>query len=148
MPIWSWMLTVFICGALIPVQTGLNATLGRVAGAAIWGAMANFVVGSIALAFLLVVTRIPVPSWSTMSAAPIFLWTGGLLGATWVGVTTAAAPKLGAAAMIALIIAGQMCASLVIDAYGLLSFPVQEITVPRVLGALLLIAGVVLIRYC
>jgi transporter family-2 protein len=147
MPIWSWMLLVFFAGALIPIQTGLNATLGRVAGGALWGAMANFAVGGTALALILVFTRAPLPSFAALASAPAWAWVGGLLGATWIATTTAAAPKLGAAALIALIIAGQMCASLVMDAHGLLGFPLQAISAPRVLGAVLLVAGVVLIRF-
>lgn len=147
MPIWSWMVVVFIAGALIPVQTGINATLGRAAGGPLWGAMANFAVGGTALALLLVVLRAPIPSFAALASAPGWAWIGGLLGASWIFATTAAAPKLGAAALIALIIAGQMCASLVMDANGLLGFPVHAISAPRVLGAILLVAGVMLIRF-
>lgn len=147
MPSWTWMLIVFFAGALIPVQTGINATLGRAAGGPLWGAMANFAVGGTALALLLVVLRAPLPSFAALASAPGWAWLGGLLGATWIAATTAAAPKLGAAALIALIIAGQTCASLVMDANGLLGFPVQELTAMRVLGAFLLVAGVVLIRF-
>ena len=39
-----------------------------------------------------------------------------------------------------------MLASLVIDQYGLIGFPEHPITLFRVLGAALLVAGVVLIR--
>jgi transporter family-2 protein len=147
MPSWTWMLIVFFAGALIPIQTGLNATLGRAAGGPLWGAMANFAVGGTALALLLVVTRAPLPSLASLASAPAWAWIGGLLGATWIATTTAAAPKLGAAALIALIIAGQMCASLVMDANGLLGFPVQAISAPRILGAAFLVTGVVLIRF-
>jgi transporter family-2 protein len=55
-------------------------------------------------------------------------------------------PRLGAAIVIGLIVAGQMIGSLVFDHFGLLGVPVHSMSVSRLLGAMLLILGVVLIR--
>jgi transporter family-2 protein len=46
----------------------------------------------------------------------------------------------------ALLIAGQMAVSLVMDHYGLLGVAPQPISLWRILGAVLLFVGVVLIR--
>ena len=48
--------------------------------------------------------------------------------------------------VMALLIAGQMAMSLVMDHYGWLGIPAQPMTLWRVLGAVLLLAGVILIR--
>jgi transporter family-2 protein len=55
-------------------------------------------------------------------------------------------PKLGAATFIALLVAGQMLASVTLDHFGWLGLAQREIDLPRVIGVLLLIGGVVLIR--
>ncbi len=47
---------------------------------------------------------------------------------------------------LALAIAGQMSAALLLDHAGLLGLPVRQVTVRHMLGAALLVAGVVLIR--
>jgi bacterial/archaeal transporter family-2 protein len=43
-------------------------------------------------------------------------------------------------------VTGQMVASIVIDHFGLLRLPVHEVSVPRLIGAVLIIAGVTLVQ--
>ncbi len=73
------------------------------------------------------------------------MYAGGLLGAVYVVGVIALAPRLGALLTFALVIAGQLLASLLLDHLGLL-YPRHPVNLPRLLGALLLLAGVVLIR--
>lgn len=56
-------------------------------------------------------------------------------------------PKLGASGFIALALAGQMLASLLLDHFGLFGLVERQLTTPRVLGALLLMGGVALIQF-
>jgi bacterial/archaeal transporter family-2 protein len=55
--------------------------------------------------------------------------------------------NLGAAVMVALIITGQMITSLILDHYGLIGYARHPINPARVIGTILLLAGVFLIRY-
>jgi len=55
-------------------------------------------------------------------------------------------PGLGAAFFIALLVAGQMIGSIAFDHFGLLGLSEHPIDLPRVIGATLLVVGVVLIR--
>ncbi len=55
-------------------------------------------------------------------------------------------PRIGAAATIGLVLAGQVVASIIIDHLGLLRVPVHELTAPRIVGATMIIAGVVLVQ--
>jgi transporter family-2 protein len=68
------------------------------------------------------------------------------MGAFFVTMTIVAVPRLGAMSVMALLIAGQMAVSLVLDHFGWLGVQVHPITPWRILGAALLFAGVVLIR--
>jgi transporter family-2 protein len=74
------------------------------------------------------------------------VWTGGVIGAVYVTLTVILVPRLGPALMFGTIVAGQMLAALVLDHYGLLGVPTHPVNVGRLVGALLLIAGVVMIR--
>ncbi|MGH9647341.1 MAG: DMT family transporter, partial [Bryobacteraceae bacterium] len=56
-------------------------------------------------------------------------------------------PRLGAATVIALIVAGQMIGSLAFDHFGLLGVPVHPANMVRLTGAALLVAGAILIRF-
>ena len=78
---------------------------------------------------------------------PLYIWlVGGLLGGAFVASTILLVPRLGAAAMIAGVVAGQMICALLLDHWGLVGYPQQDITLWRGVGAALLIAGTVLIQ--
>ena len=72
-------------------------------------------------------------------------------GCTYMGLVilmaVVATPVLGAALMLASSIVGQLSAALVIDHFGLFGATVVPISTTRVLGVLLLAAGVILIRW-
>jgi bacterial/archaeal transporter family-2 protein len=55
-------------------------------------------------------------------------------------------PRLGVATTIGLFLAGQVIASMVIDHFGLFGTPVQAASIPRILGALLIIVGVAVVQ--
>nr|HPJ35207.1 DMT family transporter [Spirochaetota bacterium] len=56
------------------------------------------------------------------------------------------ANKVGAVSMIALILAGQMVTSIILDHFGILGYQVQPVSVMKIVGILLIIAGVIFIR--
>ena len=56
-------------------------------------------------------------------------------------------PKLGASGFIALALAGQVVASLLLDHFGWFGLVERQMSLSRVLGAVLLIGGVVLIQF-
>lgn len=59
--------------------------------------------------------------------------------------TTLVGPRLGAAASLCLVVLGQLLAALLVDHFGWLGFPQHSISLVRVAGVALLLAGVVLI---
>ena len=69
------------------------------------------------------------------------------MGAFFVISAVILAPRLGAATMVALIVAGQMTAGVLLDHFGLLGYPVHAINLWRMTGVLRMVGGVVLIRW-
>lgn len=143
---WAYIVLALFAGIVVPVQAGLNAVLARHIGGAMSATFLSFIVGTGALAVILAMTRPPIPSLAAFGSVPLWAYAGGLMGVFYVASATFLAPRLGAATLLALVIAGQMIASLVIDQYGLVGFPENPITLLRVLGVVLLVAGVMLIR--
>lgn len=133
-----------LVGAALTVQVGMNATVRLAIGSPMLAAIVNFVVG---LAGLAVVALASGARWTPGSAAavPAWAWFGGLLGAAYVASTTVLGPRLGAATLLALTLAGQMAAALAVDHYGVIGFPQSPLTASRLIGAALLVAGVLLI---
>jgi transporter family-2 protein len=133
-----------LVGAGLTIQVGMNATVRAAIGSPTLAAVVNFVVG---LAALVAVAIASGARWTPGSAAavPAWAWFGGLLGAAYVAATTVLGPRLGAAAFLALTLAGQLAAALVVDQLGAIGFPQSPVTPAKVLGAALLIAGAILI---
>ena len=143
---WILALAVLAVGMLQPLQAGMNAEFRRHASHPLQAGGLNMVVGASAVLLLLLALRIGPPSPATFAAAPWWSMLGGLIGATLVVTMLVAAPLLGAALLIAIFIVGQLCASVVIDHFGLAGYPVRPITSLRLLGLVLLIAGALLVE--
>ena len=140
------ILFAIVVGFVLPVQAGINAQLRLSLGHPITTAFASFLVGTLALGVLALVMRVPVPAAQLAAQAPIWQWTGGLLGAAYIAAAVVLAPRLGAATMIASVVAGQMIASVLLDHYGLVGFAQRAATPGRLLGAALVILGVRLLQ--
>jgi len=142
----SLVLVALLIGILLPAQAGINAELRTGLGHPVLAAFASFAIGTVALAILCVALRVRPPAAEALAGIPWWQWTGGLLGAIYIAAAVVLAPRLGAATLIAAIVAGQMMASLVLDARGWVGFAQQPLTPARLLGGLLVIAGVLLIN--
>jgi bacterial/archaeal transporter family-2 protein len=143
---YVYILLALIAGACAPTQAGINSQLRLWTNDPVLAALISFAVGTVALAMYVMVLRIPWPPLGTAGQLPWWQWTGGFLGAFLVAVTVILAPKLGASTMIAFFVAGQMLASLLLDQFGLVGYDVHPVNVWRILGAVFLVAGVVMIE--
>jgi len=141
-----FLLLALIAGACAPTQAGINAQLRLWTGDPVSAAMISFAVGTLSLFVYALVLRIPWPPVRTAGELPWWMWAGGCLGAFLVAVTIMLVPKLGAATMMAFMIAGQMLAGLVLDHYGLVGYELRPVNEWKVVGAILLVAGVVIIK--
>jgi len=144
---WFLLLLALVAGAGIAMQAGVNAQLGKSLGDPVLAAFVSFGVGTLTLALVLLVVRPTLPALEGLGSVPTWAWTGGLLGAFFVTVAIFVAPRLGAGALLATIVAAQLVTALLLDHFGFLGFAERAITVPRVVGAALLGAGVWLIRF-
>jgi bacterial/archaeal transporter family-2 protein len=133
-------------GISLVVQQALNANLRAALNSAAWSGFTSYLVGVICMAAFALLMQDPIPSAATAARIPYLAWSGGLFGAIFIVLAIFLIPQLGAATFFALLIAGQMLGSITFDHFGLLGLPVQPVSAVRVLGAALLVGGVVLIR--
>lgn len=136
----------FAAGISIVIQQALNANLRHALASAAWSGFASYFVGVLCMVLLAIALRDPVPSAAVVSRIPWWAWSGGLFGAIFIGLAIYLVPLLGAATFISLLIAGQMITSITFDHFGWLGLEQRSIDLPRLIGAALLIAGVILIR--
>ena len=146
MATWPYYLFAIAAGAMLPIQFGINAQLADWVASPVRATLVSFVVGA---CVLLVATLIFARGWpgaERVGAAPWWVWVGGCFGAFYVLGSVVTAPKLGAAALFAFILAGQAAASLAVDHFGWVGFEEQPITALRIAGVVLLAGDVALVR--
>ena len=143
---WWLALLALAAGTCIPTQAGINARLSLWTRSPVLAATISFLVGSVVLSGYVLATRLPLPGLRSAAAQPWWLWSGGALGAFFVAVTIYLAPRLGATNMLAWLLAGQMLAAMTLDHFGLLGYPLHPMSWGRLVGIVLLVAGVLLIR--
>ncbi len=140
------LLLALAVGIVLPIQAGVNAQLRTALGHPLAAALVSFLVGTIALAMAQLALRVPLPLREAAARSGWWQWSGGLLGAAYIAAAIVLAPRLGAATLIATVVAGQMLASVALDHYGLVGYALHPINLWRVVGIVLVIGGVVLIQ--
>jgi transporter family-2 protein len=141
------MLSSLFIGAILPVQAVLNTRLGKQTGGPFISSLLSFLVGLICLFIInLFANYTALSHMKLLSVSPWYLWMGGLLGAIFVSCIIFVNQQQGVALTFALVVAGQIFISLLIDHFGLLGSIVRPMSIPKIIGALLIVAGLVLIK--
>ncbi|HWH05517.1 MAG TPA: DMT family transporter [Gaiellaceae bacterium] len=147
MATWSYYTFAIAAGAMLPIQFGINAQLAVWLGSPLRATFVSFAVGALVLLAAVAIFARGVAEGRDLGAAPWWVWVGGALGAIYVLGSVVTAPKLGAAALFAFILAGQAIASLAVDHFGWVGFEESPVTPGRLLGILLVAAGVAAVRF-
>lgn len=133
---------MFCAGIAIAVQPSVNARLAQKVGV-VESACISFAVGTAVL--LIVVLVSGKGSFRGLAEARWWEWTGGALGAFFVTMTVFLVPRIGTAAAMSATIAAQLSMGIVLDHYGAFGLRQIPVDLKRVVGSLLLFAGVALI---
>ena len=141
-----WILWGFIAGFAVPHQAGINSHLARYLDTPFHAALISFTVGLISVLFFCFMSGAGLPSISEVSKIDNLWLCGGMIGAFSVISAIILAPKLGAAGLISLLVAGQLCASVALDHFGKLGFTEHPINTARIMGVALIIGGVILVQ--
>jgi bacterial/archaeal transporter family-2 protein len=143
--IWWLLCLPFVAGAFLPLQAGINGQLAKQLSSVLAAALISFLVGSLGL-LLLVLAQREVPSLNMLKGLTWWHWCGGLLGAFFISVAAFAGPKIGALLFMSLVLAGQLGMALTLDHFGWAGFREAPVSLGKVGGLLLIVAGVCLIR--
>jgi transporter family-2 protein len=129
-----------VAGALITLQSIINAGLGKRAG----DLGAVFVVTLVSIAALIPLLLL-FPSTGHLRSLPgpsqWYLYLGGLLGIIIILAPILLVPRIGATATLTALVVGQLGLAVIIDQFGLLGAPRIALSPARLLGVLLLVLG-------
>jgi bacterial/archaeal transporter family-2 protein len=145
MKIQYYLLSI-IAGVAVAFQTGVNSQLRTDTNNPVLTALISFGIGTVALFVLYFSFFRQSPMFPPGTDFQWWKFMGGLLGVLYVTAIVIAAPRIGAANALAFIVAGQFIAAIVIDHFGWMRLPMNPVTTYRVLGIILLLAGVYLIQ--
>lgn len=134
-----------MAGVLLGFLVRINATLGEYIGVL----EATFIVHLIGtvFAFLLVGLRLRRPFWRALRHGPRYELSGGVIGVVMVLLANLVVPHLGVALAVSLFVAADLFFSSVSDHFGGLGLPTIRISSRRVVGLVLVLLGVLLIRW-
>jgi bacterial/archaeal transporter family-2 protein len=136
------LFTIFL-GIVLAVHLAMNGKVGaslnnpRVANALFWcvGALAAIIIGA---------TGWKTGAFDGLKDVNPFLLTAGAFGACLVFAIAWLIPQVGAGAVMITLIAGQVLGGMIMSHFGWLGSPVKPVSVTNLLGAAVMIAGVVL----
>ncbi|WP_166294788.1 DMT family transporter [Bradyrhizobium sp. 2S1] len=146
MQVWFLSLLALGAGICVAVQQVLNGNLRAALNSPAWAGLVSYLGGLVTMAVVVVATREPVPSWKLVSAVPWWAWSGGVLGGVFILLMILLLPSLGAATLLALVVAGQMVAGIAMDHFGVFGLAQHPVSFSRLAGIALIIGGVPLIK--
>lgn len=136
-------LLIIAVGAQLALQAPINSALGQHVGK-LAASFVSFLVGT-AILLILVFVSGEAGSLRGLGDVPAYELAGGLIGATYVATATFTVARIGAGAVVAATITGQLLSSLAIDDFGLVGVDAVGLDGIRILGALLLLGGTLLV---
>ena len=132
-----------LAGAFIPVMAILNGRLGKSMGEALHASVILFGVGVVfCLTVALVLTK-SLPQAADLANAKPIEYLGGFIVGFYVISATLLAPRIGLANFIVCAVSAQIIISVVIDHFGLLGAMVRPVSITRLAGIGLLMAGII-----
>lgn len=134
-------------GACIALQASANGKFRQNIGSPLFATFFSICGTILTACAAMALIRPPVPSADALRQTPWWNWIGGPLGALIVLAGATLVSELGAALFIASVVAGQLLCSLLLDHFALLGLPEQPLTPGRVIGAVLVVTGVVCVKY-
>jgi transporter family-2 protein len=142
----QYYLLSLLAGVAVAIQTGVNSQLRQDTNNPIFTALLSFSTGTVALIILYFIFFRQSPAFPQGYSFEWWKFTGGLCGVLYITAVVIAAPRIGAANALGLIVIGQFSAAIIIDHFGWMGMPMKPITFYRIGGIVLLLAGAYLIQ--
>ena len=123
------------------LESGSNSMLQKTIDSPLWAVALVATVSLVAALILAIVLGGPAPV-AVLGRVPWWAWLGGLFGVLFLYATVQVSPKLGAGPFIATIVTASTLMSLALDNFGWMGFEIHKAGFGRIVGWLLMTAGV------
>lgn len=135
-----------LAGIGLPIQTSINTRLREHVGSPYRASLVSFAMALVLLLGMLVVTGqgIGFP-FARLAREPVWIWLGGVCGVIFLTGNILLLSKVGSVQTVVLPVLGQILMGLVIDSSGLFYAERSQLTLMRVVGAVLVVVGVLVV---
>jgi bacterial/archaeal transporter family-2 protein len=143
---WYLYGIALLAGVANAIEPGQNATLAKVTGQPMLAGLFCFGLAIVCFLGAMIVARLRGRTQAEAgSSVPWWAWPGGILGAAVVLAQLYISETVGAAAFLGCVITAGVVGSIALDHYGLVGFERHRASLWRILGGVLMVAGVALV---
>ena len=132
---------MLLIGFVLTLHLAMNAQVGAILKNPRMGNAIFWVIGGLT-AVCIGLTDWDPTVFSRLKEVPLWLLTAGAMGGALVFGIAWTMPQLGAGNAVVLMIAGQIISGMIFSHFGLLGSAVEPVSITKLLGAVLLVAGV------
>jgi len=138
-----FLITAFLMGAILSTYLPMNSAASRYLGSSIAATFTFFVV-ALTTSLCILLFSGQQHCLARVRTVPVYLHVAGIISAFFIVGTTFLVPRIGARTFFILLVSGQILMAIVISHFGLLESPQDPVTLKKVAGAVLVIAGAAL----
>lgn len=135
---------MLLIGFVLTLHLAMNAQVGVIVKNPRMGNALFWTIGAIT-AILIGLTGWDSDFFSRLKDVPVWLLTAGIMGGALVFGIAWTMPQLGAGTAFVLMIAGQVISGMVFSHFGLLGSPVEPVSMIKIIGVVLLVAGAAIV---
>jgi transporter family-2 protein len=135
---------MLLIGFVLTLHLAMNSQVGVIVKNPRMGNALFWTIGAVT-AILIGLTGWDSAFFSNLKQVPLWLLTAGIMGGALVFGIAWAMPQLGAGTAFVLMIAGQVISGMIFSHFGLLGSPVEPVSMIKIVGVVLLVAGAAIV---
>lgn len=142
-----WQIWGIVVGGFSAIQQAINGHLGKLLKSPSQGAFLSFFIGFILIFILALLVDKRLPNLAQFKSMKAWHGLGGILGGLFVFGSVLAVPQIGAGFTIMLSLIGQIVGAMLIQQFGWWRSAKYRIQIWQIIGVLVMIFGIVLIKF-
>lgn len=151
-PQFGWPVLGILAGVALAIQNAVNAKLGQTFHSPLHASFISFFVSFILLFLFNLVCRVRILSiihqtLTRQTRREWWTWLGGLLGSSYVGLSSVLVPILGTGQVVILALFGQLVFSALIQQFGWFNSRTIKINRSQAIGTVIMFVGILMIKF-
>ncbi len=143
----SLVLLALAMGAVISIYLPMISQTARLLGSAPMANVPFFAIAFASSVVIAVATGSRGGDFAKVGALPPLLLTAGIMSAGMIIGSSFLIPRIGIGVFFVLLVSGQVIAGMVFGQFGLFGIPASDMTLGKIAGAAMVIAGVYLVTF-